>query len=58
MAEPRVYRHVQAAARLLSPRGSHVVGDREDEGTILMVAREILDAVSPEAEKRSEGRRG
>ena len=57
MAEPRVYRHAQAAAGLLSPRGFRAIGDREDEGTVHMVAREIPAAVSHEAEKRSEGRR-
>jgi hypothetical protein len=58
MAEPRIYRHAQAAAGLLSPRGFCAISDREDEGTVLMVMHEVLIAASHEAEKRSEGRRG
>jgi hypothetical protein len=54
---PRVYWHAQAAAGLLSPRGFRAIGNREDEGTVHTVAREIPAAVSHEAEKRSEGRR-
>jgi hypothetical protein len=58
MAEPRIYRHTQAAAGLLSPRRFCAVGDREDEGTVLMVTREVPIVALHEAEKRSEGRRG
>jgi hypothetical protein len=58
MVEPRVYRHAQAAAGLLSPRGFRAVGDHEDEGTVLTVTREVPATVSHEAEKRLEGRRG